>query len=135
MQNMLLFSFLGASFSPCENLDDHSSCGSSHDKPTFFFFSFFRGLGFLLGGLRIVILLWIPCILTLITGMESVMPSCAYSGFPGILLCGFLCLMSLCILMMSGSPCEHILLLDLLIHESMHATLLHMLLCATATFS
>ncbi len=35
--------------------------------------------------LRIVILLWIPCILALITGRESAMPSCAYPGFPGIL--------------------------------------------------
>ncbi len=63
------------------------------------------------------------------------MPSCAYPGFLGILLCEFLCLLSLCILLTSGSPHEPNLLLALLIYDSMHATLLHMLLCATPTFS
>ncbi len=53
----------------------------------------------------ILILLWIQCILASITRRESVMPSCACPGFPGILLCGFHCIMSLCTLVTSGSPC------------------------------
>ncbi len=105
-----------------------------------FFFSFF-GLGFPFctpchtGGLRIIILLWIPCILALITGRKSVMPSGAYSEFLGILLCGFPCLLSLCTLVKSGSPCKPILLLALLIYDSIHATLLCIILCATPIFS
>ncbi len=87
------------------------------------------------GGLRIVNLLWIPCILALIKGKESVMPSCAYSGIPEILLCRFLCLLSLCILVTSDSPCEPILLIASLICDSMHAALHHIWLCATPTFS
>ncbi len=67
--------------------------------------------------------------------VPSVMPSCAYPGFPGILLCGFLCLLSVCLLVMSCSPHEPILLTALLIHDSMHAALPHILLCAIATFS
>ncbi len=63
-----------------------------------------------------------------------VMSSCAYPGFPGILLCRFLCPLSLCMLVTSGSPCEPILLIALLIYDSMHAVLLHIQLCATPTF-
>ncbi len=99
-----------ANFSPCENPDD-TSCGSSHAIPTFSFFPFFLLGGawdfysahFAYRGLRIVILLWIPCIIALIRGSKSIMPSCAYPGFPGILLSEFTCLLSLCSLVMSGS--------------------------------
>ncbi len=69
------------------------------------------------------------------TGVMGVMPSCAYPGFLRILLCGFSCLLSLCISVTSGSPHKHILLLALLIYDSTHVTLLQMLLCATPTFS
>ncbi len=65
---------------------------------------------------------------------RCVMPSCAYPGFLGILLCGFLCLLSLCIFVSSGSPHEPILLIALLIYDSMHAALPHIQLCATPTF-
>ncbi len=49
----------------------------------------------------------------------SVVPSCAYPGFSGILLCGFPCLLSICMLVMSGSPCEPILMV-LLIYDSIN---------------
>ncbi len=111
---------------------------SSHAIPTFSFF----GIGFLFctlchtGGLRIVILLLIPCIPTLITGRESVMPCCANPGFTGILLCGFMCLLTLCILVTSDSPHEPILLIaSMTIYDSTHAVLPHIQLCATFTFS
>ncbi len=68
-------------------------------------------------------------------GGEDVMPGCAYHGFPGILLFEFLCLLSLCTLVMSGSPCGIVLLLALLMYDSTHASLLDMLLFATPTFS
>ncbi len=103
--------------------------------------TFLGGIGFLFctpchtGGLRIVILLWIPCIIALIAVRESVMPSCAYCGFLGILLCGFPCLLSLCILVKSSSPHEPMLLLALLVFDSTHAALPHMPLCSTPTFS
>ncbi len=57
----------------------------------------------------------------------------AYHGFLRILLCGFSCLQSLCTL--AVSPCEPILLLALLIHDSMCAVLLPMLLHSAHTFS
>ncbi len=63
------------------------------------------------------------------------MTSCAYPGFTGILLYGFLCLLYLSLLVTPGSPHEPILLIALLIYDSMHATLPHMLLCATPRFS
>ncbi len=87
------------------------------------------------GELRFVILLWIPYVLALITGRESVVSSCAYPGFTGILLCGFLCLLSLCTFVTSGSPHEPILLMALLIYDSKHAALSHTLPCATPAFS
>ncbi len=62
-----------------------------------------------------------------------VMPSCAYPRFLRILLCGFQCLLSLWILVMSGSPCEPIFLIASLIYDSMHAALPHIWLCATPT--
>ncbi len=124
-------SFL-ASFSPCENPDDHSSCGSGHAIPTFSF------------------LFWTPChnggVQNWNPALDTIYPCIDYRdgkcyahlcflGFLGILLCGFPCLMSFCILLKSGSPCEPILLMALLMYDSMHATLLHMLICATPTFS
>ena len=129
-----------AYFSPCENPNDHTSCGSGHVIPTFFLFSFFWGnptfsvlhtLSYK-GGSDLQTYLGYHA---LITGRESVMPRCAYPGFPRILLCGFLCLLSLCILVMSGSPCEPILLIALLIYDSTHAALPHIQLCASPTFS
>ncbi len=115
-----------SSFLQCENSDDNISYGSDHAIPIFSFFLFY-GLAFLFAHpviqveFKIVILLWIQCILALITGRESVIPSCAYPGFPGIRLCGLLCLLSLCTLVTSGSPCEPILLLSLLIYDMMNA--------------
>ncbi len=56
------------------------------------------------------------------------MLSCAYNGLQGILLCGFLYLLSVCILVTSGSSHEPIFLMALLIYDSVHAVLTHMLL-------
>ncbi len=72
---------------------------------------------------------------TQLTGHQAAMPCCAYPGSPGILLCGFLCLVSLCLLVTSSSPHEPIILIASLRHFRMHAVLSHMLLCATPTFS
>ncbi len=92
-----------------------------------FFFSPFYGLGFLFAQLfiqeefTIEILLWMQCILASIAGRKSVIPSCAYLGFPVILLCRFSCLLLLCILVTSGSPCEPAFHLASLICDSMNA--------------
>ncbi len=97
-QCMYISNFL-ASFSQCENSDDHTLCDRAMLYPHFRFYFLDCDFFFLIQEkFTLVILIWIHCIWSSITERESVMPSCAYPGFMGILLCGFLCLYLLSVL-------------------------------------
>ncbi len=78
------------------------------------------------GGRRIVILLWISYIFALIIGRASIMPSYAYPGSQESIL-------SLCMLVTSGSPCESILLVTLNIWLNACFIASHAALCHTHT--